>query len=73
MTITIELPDALTEQVRKRAIPEKEIEAVVLAAIEIWLAQPSAENGGRFTESAVPFARRLIAQNRELFEMLAEQ
>jgi len=73
MALTIELPDTLTRQVRERAIPEKEIEAVVLAAIEIWLAQPPAENGGRFTESAVPFARRLIAQNCELFEMLAQR
>ncbi len=73
MTLTIELPDTLTEQFREREIPEKEIEAVVLAAIEIWLAQPPAENGGRFGASAVPFARRLIAQNRELFELLAQR
>lgn len=73
MTLTIELPDTLTEQFREREIHEKEIEAVVLAAIEIWLAQPPAENGGRFGEGAVPFARRLIAQNRELFELLAQR
>jgi hypothetical protein len=63
----------LTEQFREREIPEKEIEAVVLAALEIWLAQPPVENGGRFSESAVPFARRLISQNRELFELLAQR
>lgn len=73
MTLTIELPDALTEQVRERQIPEKEIKAVVVAALEIWLAQPEAKNGGRFSESAVPFTRRLIAQNRDLFESMAKR
>ena len=73
MTLTIELPDTLTQQFRERQIPEKEIEAVVLAALEIWLAQQNSETGGRFTESAVPFVRRLIAQNRELFEILAQR
>ncbi|MGH9769380.1 MAG: hypothetical protein ACREAB_18300 [Blastocatellia bacterium] len=73
MTLTIELPDTITEQFREREIPQKEIEAVVLAALEIWLAQKSVENGARFTESAVPFVRRLIAQNRGLFELLAQR
>lgn len=73
MTLTIELPDTMTEQFREREIPQKEIEAVVLAALEIWLAQKPVENGARFTESAVPFVRRLIAQNRELFELLAQR
>jgi len=73
MTLTIELPDTLTQQFRERQIPEKEIKAVVLAALEIWLAQQNSKNDGHFTESAVPFARRLIAQNRELFEILAQR
>jgi hypothetical protein len=73
MTLTIELPETLTEQFREREIPEKEIKAIALAALEIWLAQPPKENGGRFGESAVPFTQRLIAQNRELFEMLAQR
>ena len=76
MTIAIELPEALTEQFRARQIPEKEIEAVAVAALEIWLAQQPAKtgaNGGRFSESAAPFVRQLIAQNRELFETLAQR
>ena len=73
MTLMIELPDTLTQQFRERQIPEKEIEAVVLATLEIWLAQQNSETGDRFTESAVPFVRRLIAQNRELFERLAQR
>jgi len=71
--MAIELPDTVTERIRERKIPEKEVQAVVLAALETWLAQPFAENSGRFSECAKPFARRLITQNRELFEMLAQR
>lgn len=73
MILTIELPDTLSEQFREREIPKEEIEAVVLATLEIWLAGQPAENGERFNESAVPFVQRLIAQNRELFETLARR
>jgi hypothetical protein len=73
MTLTIELPEALSAQFRERNIPEPEIRAVALAALEIWLAQPPTENGKRFGDSAVPFAQRLISQNRELFEALAKR
>jgi len=30
-------------------------------------------NGGRFNEGAVPFIRKLIAQNRQLFKALAQR
>ena len=73
MTLTIELPDSLIEQLNERQIPEEEIKAVAVAALEIWLAQQHSPIGGRFTESAVPFVRRLIAENRELFEALAQR
>lgn len=73
MTLTIELPETLTEQLRARSIPDKEAQAVAIAALEIWLAQKPTANGNRFNESAVPFVQRLIAQNRELFEKLAQR
>ena len=73
MKLTIELPDTLTEQLREQQIPEAEITSVVLATLEIWMAQRKTNNGGRFTESAAPFARRLLAENRELFETLARR
>lgn len=73
MTLTIELPDSLIAQLNERQIPEKELKAVTIAALEIWLAQQQSTNGGRFSESAVPFVRRLIAENRELFEALAQR
>ena len=74
MTLTIELPDKLIEQFHERQIPDEELKAVAIAALEIWLAQQKqSTNGGRFTESAVPFTRRLISENRELFEALAQR
>jgi len=73
MTLTIELPDSLIDQLKERQIPEEELKAVAVAALEIWLAQQHSASGGRFTESAVPFVRRLIAENRELFEALAQR
>lgn len=73
MSLAIELPDTLTEQFRARQIPETEIKAVAVAALELWLAQKPSSTSERFTESAVPFVRQLIAQNRELFESLAKR
>jgi hypothetical protein len=57
MALTIELPESLKQQFHERQIPEKEIKAVVLAALEIWLAELPAADEGRFTESAVPLPR----------------
>lgn len=73
MKLTIELPDTLTEQFREQQIPETEIQSVVLATLEIWMTQREAHKRGRFTESAAPFVRRLLAENRELFETLAQR
>ena len=73
MTLAIELPKTLSEEFRTRQIPEKEIQAVVVAALEIWMAQQPVNKSERFTESAVPFVQRLIAQNRELFDSLAKR
>jgi hypothetical protein len=73
MTLTIELPDTLMQQFHARKIPEKEIQAVAQAALEIWLAQPEVKNESRFADSAIPFIRRVITQNRQLFDTLAKR
>ena len=70
--MTIDVPETLIQQLRQRQVSDKQIEAVVLAALEIWLAQEPASNG-ESAESAVPFVRGLIAQNRTLFETLAQR
>ena len=73
MTLTIEIPDALNQQFHQQQIPENEIESVVLAALEIWVAERKTQPDGRFAGSAEPFMRRLLAENRELFETLAQR
>lgn len=73
MSLTIELPDSLIERFREREIPEEELKAVAIEALEIWLAQEYSTDDGPFGESAVPFVRRLIAENRELFNALAQR
>ena len=73
MTLKIELPDSLIEQFQKQNISDEELRAVAVAALEIWLAQRDSANSGRFAQSAVEFTRRLIAENRGLFEALAQR
>jgi hypothetical protein len=73
MRLTVELPDSLIEQLRARQISSAKIDAVATAALEIWLAQEHSRSNGRFSESAVPFVRRLIAENHELFDALAKR
>jgi hypothetical protein len=69
MTLNIKLPEALANEFQAKQISENDIQKIVLATLEIWLKQ----NGrGRFGETAEPFVRRLIAQNRGLFETLAQ-
>ncbi|MGZ8844475.1 MAG: hypothetical protein ACXW18_12490 [Pyrinomonadaceae bacterium] len=73
MTLTTELPEALIRQAAEREIPGEDLKAVAVAAVEIWLARWHSVDGGRFSESAVPFVRRLISGNRELFDALAQR
>lgn len=73
MRLTVELPDSLIEQLGARQITQAKIDAVANAALEIWLAQEKSTIGGPFSESAVPFVQRLIAENHELFDALAHR
>jgi hypothetical protein len=73
MTLSIDLPDNLIQQARDQQVNDEELKAVAIAAMEIWLARQHSTNGGRFAESAVPFTRKLVAENRELFEALAQR
>jgi hypothetical protein len=78
-TITLELPKTLVEQIQEKHVDQKEVEAIAFGALEIWLAQKEQpanieiDRSKRFAESALPFIRNLIEQNRELFETLAQR
>jgi hypothetical protein len=79
-TLTIELPEVLTETIMVRRIPVEEVQSFVVEAIEGWLytrpeyakGDGDQENRSRFRESAVLFADRLINENRALFDRLAQ-
>lgn len=76
-TLTLQLPDTLAEELRRQHVNQKEIQAIVVATLETWLASlgenSSVQKQGRFAESGAVFARRLIQQNRELFDTLAHR
>jgi len=77
-TITLELPEALASQIDEQQVSEQQLQAVLTAMLETWLAQRAGiqeaiAKSGRFSQSAIPFARRLVAQNRPLFEELAKR
>ena len=70
MKLTIELPEILLRQIQERQVSEAEIHTVVYAALELWLAERSEK---RTSSDAVQFVKQLIADNRELFELLAKK
>lgn len=78
-TIVIELPEALARQLQDKQISEQEIRLITIAALELWLArrdvplQQETNQYERFSKSAVSFVRRLIRENQELFETLAQR
>jgi hypothetical protein len=71
-TLTIELPDTIAQHMRDRKIPPERLEHVILHFVEAYLQ----ENESLGIQSATwsdskDFARRVIANNRALFEELA--
>ena len=60
MTFTIELPDDLVGEFQKEQIPDEELKAVVIAALEVWLEQRQAANAGvesKISAADQPFSR----------------
>jgi len=72
-TLTIELPDALVQQAHARKISPQRLERVIIRFVELYLEEAdAASQTARSTWSdPAEFARRVIANNRELFEELA--
>ena len=80
--ITLDLPEDIAAEIQGQHISEEEVYHVVLRAIRIWLdhrgegsaADPKLANtpASRFAESAIPYADKLIEENRTLFERLAK-
>ena len=80
-TFTIELPDELARQVEDRGISQQRLEKMVLHLVQAYLrewdvspadqAAPSKTGDFNWGDGET-FARRVIANNRELFEELAQ-
>lgn len=75
MTLTIELPEPLAQQAQARGISQQRLEEAIIHVIRIYLQQRQIE----VLLSTEPawiggneFAHRVIANNRELFEELAQ-
>ncbi len=71
-TLTIELPDTIAQHIRERKIPPERLEHVILHFVEAYLQEneSSGFQSAAWSDSK-DFARRVIANNRALFEELA--
>ena len=73
--VTVDLPETLVQQIQEREIPQERLKQIVIRAIESYLREPGLWSYGFDTSGGAvepeAFARRVIANNRELFEELA--
>ena len=72
-TLTIELSDVLLQQVHERKISPQRLESAIVRFVELYLeeADSSSQKVNSTWSDPAEFARRVIANNRELFEELA--
>ena len=69
--ITLDLPPGLARALEARQINEEQARQIALAALEITTQQGLSPPPDSPSTDAAAFARRLIDQNRALFEELA--
>lgn len=78
-TLTVKLPDELITELNEQQVSNEFIDVLIEQTLRAWLRKGSAmpletkpDSPSPFAHSAVEFAERLIDQNRELFERLAQ-
>lgn len=78
-TLTIELPDELVNELNEQQLSNEFVDVLIEQALRAWLRKGSPKSSDAkpisdspFAHSAAEFAERLIDQNRELFERLAQ-
>ena len=72
-TLTIELPDRISQQIRDRRISPERLEDIIVSMVDAYLQESAPESESseaRWTDSK-EFAKRIISKNRALFEELA--
>ena len=71
-TLTIELPDTISQHIRERNISPERLEHLILHFVEVYFQEHESSNSQSPTWSdSKDFARRVISKNRALFEELA--
>jgi len=72
-TLTIELPRTISLEIQRRGISKERLEKVIIGFVEIYLQETKPTHLVSPVEwsDGAEFARRVIANNRELFEELA--
>ncbi len=74
--LTIELPESISQELDTRQITPNQLNTFVVEAIDTWLRvqseDPRPASPSRFSKSATNFAEKLVRENRELFERLAQ-
>jgi hypothetical protein len=73
-SVTIELPDTLSQAIQQRRIPRQRLEGAVISFLEFFVQEVDEESAAATAEpwsDGAAFAQRVIGHNRELFEALA--
>jgi hypothetical protein len=78
-TLTLQLPESLTQALYQHRVSQEQLHAVVINAIEDWLRQfqssvlpKETPPASLFADSAIPFVEQLLDNNQSLFERLAK-
>jgi hypothetical protein len=71
-TLTIKLPDTIARHIREHNIPPERLEQVILHFVEVYFQEnETSDSQGATWSDSKDFARRVISNNRALFEELA--
>jgi hypothetical protein len=71
-TLTIEVPDELEQQMQNQGIPQEELRDAILTFVRLYVSEHDTLSLDQHTlAGGAEFARRMIAENRELFKELA--
>lgn len=74
-SVTVELPETLSQAIQQHRIPRQRLEGAVISFLEFFVRELDEEATAPFAQplnDGADFARRVIGNNRELFEALSK-
>ncbi len=72
-TLTIEFPDELAEHIQNHSISKEHLKTTILHFIKLYISEyGTSDSKNQPWSSGTEFANRMIANNRKLFEELAQ-